>query len=419
MDTLVVWWRENALPFGLGSVAWTAVAWSAQRLLRGPLWRQRIAETAIAGWSLWFALGLLPGRAGDPAVAARGVAQVLGTGAPTAATADGVGATWATLIDGLGLLWLGGMLVCGCQLMLAMVLLHRVLQRSTGAPDMVQAVLGTLPHRPRGLRLVVSDLAWRPFCCGLLRPHVVLPASMCRPGAASERQLRAVLLHEFAHLGRGDLRGRCLFAAAMPFLWWNPLFWALRRSAHDAAELLADEVAARDHRDRAGYARSLIDLAEQLPAAREGRVAALGVFGPRVQFCERMTMLLRRQSPLTTRCSRRQTALRCVAAIALAIGSAACWTAPRPATPQEPPAATGTSAPSPRTYFAFRDTDVVKVIDAIAKIGGANIVVAQGVQGNVTLQCKNVPWREALDTAVAQVGAHVTDEGHNLLRVSR
>ena len=40
----------------------------------------------------------------------------------------------------------------------------------------------------------------------------------------------------------------------------------------------------------------------------------------------------------------------------------------------------------PRITFAFENADIQKVIDTIAKISGANIVVAPQVQGNITLE---------------------------------
>src|SRR5688572_32039402 len=38
----------------------------------------------------------------------------------------------------------------------------------------------------------------------------------------------------------------------------------------------------------------------------------------------------------------------------------------------------------PPVYFAFENTDIQKVIDTIAKISGANIVVSPDVQGQIT-----------------------------------
>lgn len=71
----------------------------------------------------------------------------------------------------------------------------------------------------------------------------------------------------------------------------------------------------------------------------------------------------------------------------------------------------------PRVYFAFEDADIKKVIDTIAKISGANIVVAPEVQGTITLRLKNIPWRDALDSTAKTLGFVVVEENRGILRV--
>src|ERR1043165_5485318 len=62
-------------------------------------------------------------------------------------------------------------------------------------------------------------------------------------------------------------------------------------------------------------------------------------------------------------------------------------------------------------------TDITQVIDLIAKIGGANIVVAPQVTGTLSLRLKNVPWRNALDVACKTLGYVVVEEDRGILRV--
>lgn len=71
----------------------------------------------------------------------------------------------------------------------------------------------------------------------------------------------------------------------------------------------------------------------------------------------------------------------------------------------------------PRITFAFENADIQKVIDTIAKISGANIVVAPEVQGNITLRLKNIPWRDTLDAAAKTLGFVVVEEARGILRV--
>ncbi|MEQ8766227.1 MAG: hypothetical protein RL885_20100 [Planctomycetota bacterium] len=70
-----------------------------------------------------------------------------------------------------------------------------------------------------------------------------------------------------------------------------------------------------------------------------------------------------------------------------------------------------------RVTFAFEDADITKVIDAISKISGANIVISPEVRGSINLRLTKVPWRYALDTAVKTLGYVVVEEEGNILTV--
>lgn len=71
----------------------------------------------------------------------------------------------------------------------------------------------------------------------------------------------------------------------------------------------------------------------------------------------------------------------------------------------------------PRVNFFFEDADVKKVIDAISRIGGANIIVSPEVQGLVNVRLTDIPWRDALDTIVKTLGFTIVEETRGILRV--
>lgn len=71
----------------------------------------------------------------------------------------------------------------------------------------------------------------------------------------------------------------------------------------------------------------------------------------------------------------------------------------------------------PRVTFYFEDTDIKKVIDAIGKVSGANIITAPQVQGAVNMRINDVPWREALDSIVKTLGYAVVEDQQGILRV--
>jgi len=71
----------------------------------------------------------------------------------------------------------------------------------------------------------------------------------------------------------------------------------------------------------------------------------------------------------------------------------------------------------PRVDFAFDNADLTQVIDTIAKLSGANIVIAPEVSGTLSLRLTNVPWRDALNVAVKTLGFVVVEENRGILRI--
>ncbi len=71
----------------------------------------------------------------------------------------------------------------------------------------------------------------------------------------------------------------------------------------------------------------------------------------------------------------------------------------------------------PRVTFVFNNSEITEVIDAIAALSGANIVVAPEVAGTLSVRLTDVPWRHALEVAVKTLGYVVVEEDRGILRV--
>ena len=71
----------------------------------------------------------------------------------------------------------------------------------------------------------------------------------------------------------------------------------------------------------------------------------------------------------------------------------------------------------PRVDFAFDNAELTQVIDTIAKLSGANIVIAPEVSGTLSLRLTDVPWRDALEVAVKTLGFVIVEENRGILRV--
>lgn len=61
-----------------------------------------------------------------------------------------------------------------------------------------------------------------------------------------------------------------------------------------------------------------------------------------------------------------------------------------------------------RVTFSFKDTDIRTVIDLIARISGANVVIHADVRASVSLSVNNLPWNEVLAQVVKGVGPYTT-----------
>jgi len=70
-----------------------------------------------------------------------------------------------------------------------------------------------------------------------------------------------------------------------------------------------------------------------------------------------------------------------------------------------------------RTTFSFDNAEITEIIDTIAKLSGANIVIGPNVQGTLSLRLTDVPWRDALEVATKTLGFVVVQEDRDILRI--
>jgi type IV pilus assembly protein PilQ len=71
----------------------------------------------------------------------------------------------------------------------------------------------------------------------------------------------------------------------------------------------------------------------------------------------------------------------------------------------------------PRLTFNFRDADIKVVIDMIARVSGANIIVSPDVKGQITLSINNVPWNEVLNAVVKTLNFTTVRENFGIIRI--
>jgi TonB family protein len=109
-----------------------------------------------------------------------------------------------------------------------------------------------------------------PVSFGILRPAVLVPSGM--PGWGDER-CRAVLLHELAHVHRGDAASHLVGRAALVLHWWNPLAWLAWRELLKERERAADDFVLSAGVRASDYAGHLLEIARAMHSAGLGYVA--------------------------------------------------------------------------------------------------------------------------------------------------
>ncbi len=126
--------------------------------------------------------------------------------------------------------------------------------------------------------LVTIEGGASPFVCGVIRPTLVLPRPLIATLAAE--RWRAVILHELAHLKRGDLIWAWVPELARIVLWFHPVSHWVARRAQLERELACDGLAmTMAEVDASGYAQTIVDVLT-LSAPSPGLHPTAAAFGP-------------------------------------------------------------------------------------------------------------------------------------------
>ena len=116
-----------------------------------------------------------------------------------------------------------------------------------------------------------------PAVFGVFRPVVVISSELIEKLSTSE--LRSILLHELAHVKRGDLWINHLQILLQIFYWYNPAVWVANRTIRRIREQAVDEMVLVELQEEAeSYPSTLVEVAKLAlprPASRIGFVGIL------------------------------------------------------------------------------------------------------------------------------------------------
>jgi HEAT repeat protein/beta-lactamase regulating signal transducer with metallopeptidase domain len=187
-------------------------------------------------------------------------------------------------------LWALGALLLALRLAVGSVRVRRLIARGRELTD--EDSEREVFHLARRLdigsyvRVVESEELSMPITAGITRPTIVLPAGF---GDWSEDRLRAVILHELAHIHRRDILSHMISRVTCALHWFNPLAWHSAARLRTESERACDDMVLEAGTRASAYADHLLSIlrscstvpspATAIPMARrtefEGRLLAI------------------------------------------------------------------------------------------------------------------------------------------------
>ncbi|HWB85931.1 MAG TPA: TonB family protein [Bryobacteraceae bacterium] len=159
-------------------------------------------------------------------------------------------------------LWVAGFVFSMAQSLLAMIALWRIRRVSSSLPEPeVADELARSLGIHRRVPVLLTARSTMPLTAGIVGATIYLPADA---ELWSPERLRAVLLHELAHVRRGDVIVHALAHAVLSFYWWNPLAWVAWRKLLEERERAADDIVLRAGERASDYAGHLLEIARSL-----------------------------------------------------------------------------------------------------------------------------------------------------------
>jgi len=126
----------------------------------------------------------------------------------------------------------------------------------------------------RPVELRHSDRIQVPLMLGWLRPAIIVPRSMAAD--VDWNRCDAVLVHELAHVMRGDFSWQMFLRFVQSALWFHPLMWLAVRRIHFTRERACDEFSVHALGGSQLYSETLLEIASCL-TRRPSLSLALGV----------------------------------------------------------------------------------------------------------------------------------------------
>jgi beta-lactamase regulating signal transducer with metallopeptidase domain len=180
--------------------------------------------------------------------------------------------------------WLAGMFILGGWLIIKLLHLRKEDHKLAATASLPESFYDSMARcaKSLGLRRAPKVVLTRKVACpavfGVVRPVLLMPVGYL--SKMTRRDTEHMLLHEFAHIKRGDLWVHGFYMLLQVVYWYNPLLWLVRNQMHHLRELCCDATVARLLKERISeYRQTLIDVARRyLTKPTEPGLGLLGLF---------------------------------------------------------------------------------------------------------------------------------------------
>ncbi|MCK4850139.1 MAG: carboxypeptidase regulatory-like domain-containing protein [Phycisphaerae bacterium] len=242
-------------------------------------------------------VGLQPSTemAEHEAVPTPGPAEPVPTVLPSA-----IAITWPTIAL---LIWLAVVVAMVLLLIQRLLFVRGLIAQSSDADSELSAILRRCckwMHLKKHVRLRLSPTPTSPAVCGLLHPVILLPDGFA--GQLDNHHLRAVLLHELAHIKRRDLWANLVQTILQIVYFYNPLLWlanaVIRRVREQAVDEMVLVAMGENHEE---YPDTLLAVARLSLARPALSLRLIGVVESKKALTQRIKHIISRPLPKTAK----------------------------------------------------------------------------------------------------------------------